>query len=97
MASTATWPTPEALHLALKELETGSRSSCIYFSVVPRSACATVFNLHADMLIPIEADARQPVRVEINGIAKFVGWPGTHRTHLAVEVSGEPEEGSPLR
>jgi flagellar motor switch protein FliM len=95
-ASPATPPTPEARHFVLKELEA---SPLVVRAFLGRAQVSVrdVLNLHAGQLIPIEADARQPVRVEINGIAKFVGRPGTHRTHLAVEVSGEPEERSPLR
>ena len=96
MASGATPPSPEARAFVLKELQA---SPLVVRAFLGRAQLSVrdLLNLQAGQLVPIEADARQPVRVEINGIPKFVGRPGTHRTHLAVEVSGEPDERSPLR
>jgi flagellar motor switch protein FliM len=96
MATATTAPTPKARDFMLKEIEA---SPLLVRALLGRAQLRVrdVLTLQAGQLIPIEADARQPVRVEINGIPKFVGRPGTHRTHLAVELSGDAEERSPLR
>ena len=96
MAAAASPATPSARQFMLKEIEA---SPLLVRAVLGRAELRVrdVLTLQAGQLIPIDADARHPVRVEINGIPKFVGRPGTHRTHLAVELSGEPDERSPLR
>ena len=50
-----------------------------------------------EQLIPIEADPKHPVRVDVNGVPKFVGRPGAHHAHIAVELGGPSEERSPDR
>ena len=96
MAAATAPPTPTARQFMLKEIEA---SPLVVRAVLGRTQLSVrdVLTLQAGQLIPIDADARHPVRVEINGIPKFVGRPGTHRTHLAVELSAESDERSPLR
>jgi flagellar motor switch protein FliM len=91
MPTSASGPAPEARAFMLREL---SRSRLNVRAYLGRAQLTVrdLLNLSAGQLIPLEARPQEPVRVEINDIPKFVGRPGTHRNHLAVEVLGQTEE-----
>ena len=93
MASAASAPKPEARKFMMREL---GQSPLILRAFLGQAQISVreLLSLQAGQLIPIEADNANPVRVEVNGKPKFVGRPGTHRTHIAVELSAEPHERS---
>ncbi len=51
-----------------------------------------LLELKVGQLLPLETKPDDAVRVEINSVPTFVGRPGTHRKHLAVEVLGRLDE-----
>ena len=92
MGPTAT-PRPAARSFMLGELA-GSPLTVRAFLGLTRLTVRQLLNLQPGQLIPIETDPQHPVRVDVNDIPKFVGRPGAHHAHLAVEVAGLYEERS---
>jgi flagellar motor switch protein FliM len=45
-----------------------------------------LLGLQPGQVVSLGSPSKDPVRVEVNGVAKFAGRPGTHRKHLAVEI-----------
>ena len=45
-----------------------------------------LLSLRPGQVLSLGSPSKDPVRVDVNGVPKFAGRPGTHRKHLAVEV-----------
>ena len=91
--ATATAPKPAARNFVMREIA----ASPITLRAFLGQATLTVrelLNLQTGQLVAVDADPKQPVRVDVNGVPKFVGRPGTHHAHLAVELSGRLTERS---
>jgi flagellar motor switch protein FliM len=89
-------PKPAARSFMLRELA-ASPLTVRAFLGQGQLTVRELLNLQAGQLIPIEADPKHPVRVDVNGVPKFVGRPGAHHAHIAVELGGPSEERSPNR
>jgi flagellar motor switch protein FliM len=86
-------PRPEAREFLVREL-TQSALGVRAFLGQARLTVRDLLALRPGQVIRVDAAPRHPVRVDINRVPKFVGRPGTHRAHLAVEVLGPVTERS---
>src|SRR5262249_21739205 len=74
-------PKPAARNFVMREIA----SSPLTLRAFLGEAHLTVrelLNLRTGQLVAVDADPKQPVRVDVNGVPKFVGRPGTHHAHL---------------
>lgn len=89
-------PKPEVRARVLRELTHTSLELRAFLG----GATITVrdlLNLRDGQLLPLEVPPKDPVRVEIGAVPKFLGRPGTHRNHLAVEIVAHIDERSSAR
>jgi flagellar motor switch protein FliM len=86
-------PAPEARRFIARELA-ASRLGVRALLGRAQLTVGELLSLHPGQLIALDASPDHPVRVEVNGVPKFVGRAGTHRHRLAVEVLGPATERS---
>ncbi len=84
-------PSPETRAFVIREL---AQSPLVLraFLGSTRLTVRQLLGLQVGQLLPLETHPDDPVRVEINAVPTFIGRPGTHRKHLAVEILGRLEE-----
>jgi flagellar motor switch protein FliM len=82
---------PESRSFVLHEL---SQSPLVIRAFLggTRLTVQELLNLKVGQLLPLETKPDDAVRLEINDVPTFVGRPGTHRKHLAVEILGRVDE-----
>ena len=91
--TTAAAPKPAARTFVMREIA-ASPLTLRAFLGQAHLTVRELLNLQTGQLVAVDADPKHPVRVEVNGVPKFVGRPGTHHAHLAVELSGRLVERS---
>lgn len=84
-------PPPEARAFVLQEL---SRSALTVRARLGKARLTVrdLLALRAGQVLRLDAPPDRPVRVEINDVPSFIGRPGSHRTHLAVEIVESADE-----
>lgn len=87
-------PRPEVRAHVLREVSQSSLELRAFLGEA-RLTVRDLLTLRPGQLLSLEALSKDPVRVVVNGLTKFAGRPGTHRKHLAVEVTTRTDERSP--
>ncbi len=82
---------PEARAFMIRELSQSPLTLRAFLGST-RLTVRELLNLKEGELLPLETKPDDAVRVEINSVPTFVGRPGTHRKHLAVEIVGRLDE-----
>jgi flagellar motor switch protein FliM len=91
MASGTSVASPESRSFIVRELSQSPLTLRAFLGGT-RLTVKDLLDLKVGQLLPLEATPDDAVRVEINSVPTFVGRPGTHRKHLAVEVLGRIDE-----
>ncbi len=89
--ASAAGPSPDVRSFVLRELSQsplGLRAVLGHASITVRE----MLDLRVGQVVPLAAPASRPVRVDLNDVPKFAGRLGTHRAHLAVEITDRLDE-----
>jgi flagellar motor switch protein FliM len=89
--ASAAGPTPDVRSFVLRELSQsplGLRAVLGHASITVRD----LLDLRVGQVLPLVAPSSRPVRVDLNDVPKFAGRLGTHRAHLAVEITDRLDE-----
>jgi flagellar motor switch protein FliM len=91
MSTTQSAASPESQAFMIRELSQSPLTLRAFLGTT-RLTVRELLELRVGQLLPLETKPDDPVRVEINDVPTFVGRPGTHRKHLAVEILGRAHE-----
>jgi len=84
-------PSPETRAFVIRELSQSPLTLRAFLGTT-RLTVRELLNLRPGQLVPLETKPDDAVRVDINDVPTFIGRPGTHRKHLAVEILGRIDE-----
>src|SRR5262249_22535223 len=91
MSTNTASATPENRAFVLRELSQSPLTLRAFLGEAQLTV-RELLNLESGQLLPLQTKPNDAVRVEINSVPTFVGRPGTHRKHLAVEALGRLDE-----